>query len=244
MSASSSLHVPAAGRGKRLPAPERRAQILAAARDIFIAEGIERASMRRIATAVGITPTAIYDHFADKQALLRAIANEFFEGLLVSLDAIDQGTSPLAASSHDTMARLRAMLRAYVRHGLAHPHAYRLILMSPLSILSHKPSHRPHREMCLLAEEGARPAVPQEVTKGMQSFTLLEQEIGRLMELGLLREASKEAMADSVWAAVHGIVSLKINHDAFCFTPLDIWLETALDIVLSGLRHSDHTAPP
>ena len=50
-----------------------RDRILDAARNLFDAEGEAGLSMRRIATVVGITPMAIYRHYADKDALKNAL---------------------------------------------------------------------------------------------------------------------------------------------------------------------------
>ena len=51
-------------------------RIIEAARAIVTEEGAEAVSMRRVATAAGITPMAIYRHFADRDALLRAVADD------------------------------------------------------------------------------------------------------------------------------------------------------------------------
>lgn len=56
----------------------RRGEILDAAKRLFTEEGYAQATMRRIAAEVGVSPTALYLHFADKEAILRAIAEDFF----------------------------------------------------------------------------------------------------------------------------------------------------------------------
>lgn len=195
----------------RLPAPERRAQILAVARDLFVAEGgFEHASMRRIADAAGITPTAIYDHFADKEALLTAIAEEFFEGLLEAMNVPMDGSEPLTI--------LRRMMENYVRYGLAHPNEYRLVFMTSLSrfIPTAGPQDNHHR--------------------GAESFGVLQAGIARLAMAGLLRADDPEGFADSVWAMGHGIVSLAIIKGEANFTPIDRWLDTSITILLDGMR--------
>ena len=55
-----------------------RFKICDATRTILSTEGIEGLSMRRVAAAVGVTPTAIYRHFADKDELVAAIVDEGF----------------------------------------------------------------------------------------------------------------------------------------------------------------------
>ncbi|MCX8498704.1 MAG: helix-turn-helix domain containing protein, partial [Caulobacteraceae bacterium] len=48
----------------------RRAEILAAAERIFVAEGYDGATIRRIADEVGVSSTALYMHFKDKAEIL------------------------------------------------------------------------------------------------------------------------------------------------------------------------------
>ena len=60
----------------------RRGEILAAAERIFIAEGYSGATIRKIADAVGVSSTALYMHFRDKDQILMEISNDAIERLL------------------------------------------------------------------------------------------------------------------------------------------------------------------
>ncbi len=53
-------------------------RLLAIARGIVIDEGAEAVSMRRVATAAGVTPMAIYRHYANREALLKSVADACF----------------------------------------------------------------------------------------------------------------------------------------------------------------------
>lgn len=209
----------------RLPAAERRAQILAVARDLFVGEGFERASMRRIADAAGITPTAIYDHFHDKEALLTAIAEEFFDGLTRAMDIP-------AAGGGDPLGTLRQLMVNYVRYGLAHPNEYRLIFMTSLSrfvpTLGHRGRPSPPGELAA--------CVSQKNAKAMQSFGILQTGIERLAAAGIIRADDPAGFADSVWAMGHGIVSLIITKGDSNFTPVDRWIDTSIGILFDGMR--------
>lgn len=188
----------------RLPAAQRRAQILTVATDLFLAEGIESTSMRRIAEMVGVTPTAIYDHFRDKEALLTAIAGGFFKGLADALaEAADQ-------TGDD---RIGAMLRAYVQFGLSHPHEYRLVFM---------PNGRPSESGLPPMAAGLKPA-----------FDRLQQEVTSQIEAGVLRRLPEEGMARSLWAMAHGIVSLGLSGGGNA-PEMTAWQEAAIDIMLRG----------
>ena len=97
----------------------RRGEILDAAKRLFIEEGFANATMRRIAAEVGVSPTALYLHFADKEAILQAIADDYFSELLVVLNKTQGHEAP-------SLARMRAGLRAYVMFGLSRYDEYRL----------------------------------------------------------------------------------------------------------------------
>ncbi len=213
------------GKRMRLPAAERRAQILAVARDLFVTQGFEHASMRRIADAAGITPTAIYDHFADKEALLTAIAADFFDGLVAAM------TVP-ADTVADPLNLLRQLMVNYVRYGLAHPNEYRLVFMNSLSRFVPTLGHRG-----LPCQGGEIPDdVAQKAAKAKQSFGILQTGIERLVAAGLLRGDDPEGFADSVWAMGHGIVSLIITKGDSNFTPIDRWIDTSIGIMMEGMR--------
>ena len=62
----------------------RRGEILASAKRLFLQDGIQHATIRRIAADVGVSSTALYVYFPDKTAILDAIAEGMFEALLAA----------------------------------------------------------------------------------------------------------------------------------------------------------------
>jgi AcrR family transcriptional regulator len=92
-----------------------RDRILDAARGLFDAEGEAGLSMRRIAGAVGITPMAIYRHYADKDALKDALMLDGFAAWEARVEAITE-IAPLAW--------VRALGEAYLDFALAQPRRY------------------------------------------------------------------------------------------------------------------------
>lgn len=60
---------------------ESHERILAAAREEFMAQGFENASLRRIAAAAGLTAAALYRHFESKEALFAALADPAVQAL-------------------------------------------------------------------------------------------------------------------------------------------------------------------
>ncbi len=95
-------------------------RIAAAARQVLITEGAAAVSMRRLATAVGITPRAIYKHFADREALLRYVADAAFE---------DMATRFVRPRPGPVVERLHGMLDDLLDIALQEPHLYQYVFV-------------------------------------------------------------------------------------------------------------------
>jgi AcrR family transcriptional regulator len=78
-------------------------------------EGAERLTLRAVGEALGVSRTALYRHFSDKQALLAAVAREGFRTLRIALSQ--------AWEQHG----FEAMADAYVQFAAAHPSHYRVM---------------------------------------------------------------------------------------------------------------------
>src|SRR5215212_11892612 len=105
---------------------EVRTKILDAARELFVSEGYEAVTMRRIAERIEYSPTAIYFHFRDKDALLRELCDTDFR-------AFAEGFTVLARIA-DPVERLRASGYAYIDFGMNNPSHYRLMFMTPKNL--------------------------------------------------------------------------------------------------------------
>ena len=102
---------------------ELRAKILDAARELFVAHGVEAVSMRKVAEKIGYTATTLYNHFEDKDALLRALCDADFGTLQESFRRIGKIADPIE--------RLRKLGQAYIEFALRYPSHYRLMFMTP-----------------------------------------------------------------------------------------------------------------
>lgn len=92
----------------------KRGLILAAAREVFEAEGLEGASLRAIAARAGYTPAALYFHFASKEAI-------YAEVLQASLASLGQAVDQAVAKASDAEARLYAAAMAFFRFYAENP---------------------------------------------------------------------------------------------------------------------------
>ncbi len=157
---------------------ETGARILTDARAIFLTEGIDAVTMRTVAARSGITPMAIYRHYANRDALVRAVCGEghriFFEYLQRSL------------SEPGPWERLLASGRAYLEFALDHPRDYALIFLDSSPAL-----------------HAAGPGWQDAAT-----FRFLVDRIRECADERLLKTDDPEDAALSIWAQVHGLVSL------------------------------------
>lgn len=100
-----------------------RAALISAGLAELAREGLDGVSLRGVARRVGVAPTAVYRHFADKEALLAAIADECSDRIA----AVMQAAVAEVPASAGPLERFRATGIAYVRFAVAHPEHFRAI---------------------------------------------------------------------------------------------------------------------
>jgi len=204
---------------KARPSVERRAreremlrrEILDAARRLFVHEGYENVSMRRIAEKIGYSPTTIYLYFKDKGELIFALCEETFTRLAEQLREIEN-------SPGDPVENLKKGLRVYVDFGLNHPQHYLLALVFP------------HAEW----EDRARYTSPDSM--GMKAFGFLGRGVETCVRQGRFRQVDVRAASQALWAAMHGVTSLLITHQQFPWVKKDDLVESVLDAAVEFLK--------
>lgn len=176
---------------KQRPIGPRREEILAAALKLFSEYGMQTVTTRQIAAAVGISQPSLYAFFPNKQALEAEVCTRAFEELTAritdGLEALKRGNTDICKLG-----------RIYVDFGLANPDAYRLAFMVE------KP------EMVSTVESGDDPVLKA----GLKAFNLLREAVGLTVGTGLPPQ-ELELMAQSLWAALHGLVSLLLARPNF-----------------------------
>ena len=191
----------------------RRGEILSAAQRLFLTDGFERTTMRKIAAAVGVSSAALYLYFEDKDAILRAIAEVTFETLLAALeDSQRQGDNDLQ--------RLRASLLAYIAFGLAHPDEYRLTFLA---------------KMIAPSGPGRPVGSCDDVPAAHRSFDIMVNGIERLMQAGVFRPADPIAATEAVWASLHGVTALLLDQRDHLRSEPQVLIDRVINIVVGGL---------
>ncbi|WP_175482740.1 TetR/AcrR family transcriptional regulator [Actinokineospora iranica] len=95
-----------------------RRVLIIAARDLLGETGVAKLTLRGVAARADVSPAAPYRHFADREALLAAVAEQGFADLAAAI------TPP---GDIDPLAALRAIGTSYLEFAVAEPHLYRLM---------------------------------------------------------------------------------------------------------------------
>lgn len=188
-----------------------RQEILDAASELFVKEGYENVSMRRIADRIEYSPTTIYLYFKDKAELLESICQETFAKLIQRLTKIMEQPG-------DPIQRLKRGLLAYIEFGLENPHQYRATFMTPLP------------------EEVDKEKYLRPESAGIQAFDFLRRCVYDCIAAGKFKTKDAELASQTLWAGVHGITSLLITHSHFPWVGREKLLHGVLDTLVVGLE--------
>jgi AcrR family transcriptional regulator len=185
-----------------------REEILDAARILFVKDGYESVSIRKIADKIEYAPSTIYLYFRDKAEILDKICEQTFAKLIVRLRAIENDNAA-------PLDKLRRALRTYIQFGLDHPHHYVLTFIQA----------KMHSEGLSAFQ-----------TTGMQAFNLLAQGVQECIDAGLMVSGDTAELSQTIWAGMHGLTSLLITCVGFPFVEPNRLIERMVDTLIEGLR--------
>lgn len=185
-----------------------RREILDAAREMFVAEGYQNVSMRKIADKIGYSPTSIYLYFKDKSDLLHQICEESFAQLADNISSIQK----LSANSID---KLKMGMREYINFGLKHPSHYEVIFIMPIKS----------------PVEGN-----YESSQGKIAFATLQNSVRDCITDKLLKINDIDLISQTLWAGIHGVTSLLITHCDFPFVEREKLIDNVIETLISGIK--------
>ncbi len=159
-----------------------RRALLDAALEMVRTEGVAQVALREVARRAGVSHTAPYRHFASKEALLAAVAEEGFLRFAAAL-------ADAAASASDPIAALRATGVAYVGFAVEHPAHFR-VMFAPGGNAAEFPS-------LAQAAEGA--------------FGVLVRTLQAGIDAGRLVDRPAQELALTAWSLVHGLAQLILD---------------------------------
>lgn len=186
-----------------------RQEILDAAGDLFVRQGYESVSMRKIADKVEYAPGTIYLYFKDKAEILDTLCQQTFEKLRMRLEAIRHDPG-------DPVEALRRGLRAYIQFGLDNPNQYIVTFV--------------------VAKSQAEIAKKSGASAGMACFDCLRAIVRQCLEGGHINGGNVDETAQALWAAIHGVTALLVSNCGFPFIEQTRLIERLLDIQIKGVR--------
>lgn len=185
-----------------------RQEILDAARELFIKDGYENVTMRKIAEKIEYSPTTIYLHFNDKADLVRFLCEEAFVKLVDMFEKLGEDMS-------DPLLALKRCGRAYVDFGLKYPNDYKVTFMIAL-----------------------KPTAPEDYLRedsmGMRAYGYLRKIVEECIRQGKFKNAELESTTQSMWIVVHGITSLIIAHPDFPWADREHVIDQTIDKIIAG----------
>lgn len=179
------------------------------------AGGPDAVVLRDVQRLAGVSNSAAYRHYADRQALLAAVQNygmgQLGDAMLEQLAAVpNRGPRERRA-----LGRLRATGQAYIDFALAEPGLFRTAF-SP-----------------------GGPASDAEVVEpGRHPFQILSGCIDDLVTAGVLDASKRDGLDEAAWAAVHGAATLFLDGPLTAADPARKQLITdrLLDVIAEGIR--------
>ncbi len=163
-----------------------RQSILDAAKKLFLSEGYDATSIRKIAAEIEFSPTTIYLYYKDKAEIAHALHVEGFKLLAVQFGVLQH--------VKDSFERLKAMGEIYIRFALENSDFYELmfVLKEPIAHL---------KGSC----------VYENWEEGEKAFQALMMNIAACQEAGYFKNLDTTAVALIAWSTLHGICSLKLH---------------------------------
>jgi AcrR family transcriptional regulator len=187
---------------------ELRAETLTTARELIKKEGYEGLTIRKLASRMDCSPMALYSYFADKQALLIALALEGFEKLAKRFDST-AGRDPLSAT--------RKILLDYIAYAEENPFEYRILFMSVESL-------------------GQLKLTREDLQERNPAFGPLFKLVEACIKTGVI-QGDPFAVSTVLWSGAHGAASLLITATNFPFASRESYAEEVVDTLLSGVQN-------
>lgn len=154
---------------------------------------ISTLSLRGVAREAGIAAPSVYLHFESKDALLHAVIEDHFGKLQRAIAAGSE-------RGNDPASRFLAGCLTYCHYAVEHPGSYRILFNTPRSGL-HDPGFAG--------------------TLGAAAFQLLVDGVAACIAAGLARPGDPFRIATDIWAALHGVASLRWATSGFPWPPLE-----------------------
>ncbi|PZP45450.1 MAG: TetR family transcriptional regulator [Pseudopedobacter saltans] len=186
-------------------------EILEAAKSLFLKDGFDATSIRKIAQKIDISPTTIYLYYKDKAEIAFSLHVEGFKKLSEFFIAINNIENP--------MERLKAMGKTYIQFALENQDYYELMFINK-------------EPLCFVKEN----MQDGEWKEGENAFHALVSNIKACQLVGFFPKQDPYAMALMVWSTMHGMCSLQLHgHISFIAEDKEAFADFTLKDVINDI---------
>jgi AcrR family transcriptional regulator len=175
---------------------------------LFVREGYEKVSMRKIADKIDYSPTVIYHYFKNKGELLFFLLEKYHTRLLAVMKDIN-------SKGYDPITRLRKGMRAYTDFGLSNPSYYRLAFITP--------------------REYAAEDFLNKGQAGTELFQDLVDSVELCMKRGLFRPMDVMLAAQILWSVNHGVTAHLLANPNFPWAQRNELIDRTIECGIDGL---------
>ncbi|MCX4472220.1 putative HTH-type transcriptional regulator [Micromonospora sp. MW-13] len=186
--------------------PKLATTLLEAAARLLAEEGAAGLTTRRLAAAVGTSTTAVYTHFGGMDNLVRAMVHEGFARLHRRMSIV--------RATPDAVADVMALGYAYRANSLDHPQLYQVMFGS--------------------AALGGFALAEGDRQHGKYTLQPLVDAVARATEQGRFRTGDPLLVAQNMWIALHGLVSLELGGYLIDPYDADVCFEAQLRSLMVG----------
>ena len=183
-----------------------RNTLLAIATELLAEDGVHALSLRKMAKRAGVSHNAPYMHFADKEAVLAAIAEDGFRLLTIDVE------SAISQAENNTRQKLIAASQAYVKFALNHPNHLQ-VMFRPVDVAKY----------------------PNLLKVSQASLNRLFKLVKAGQERGELSAADTHEMTKAIWAMVHGVSAISIAYNRAILLPAKASVEDTVSTFVTFL---------
>jgi AcrR family transcriptional regulator len=161
-----------------------RNALIKEAKKLVERKGIEAFALREVARIVGVSANAAYNHFEDKEALLKSVASSGFAELAAQREDARSKAAP------DAWSQLNAGAKVYVQFAEARPKLFDL-MFSSLGV-------------------GSRPGKTNETDpSSRKAYKQLSEALDNLVLSGKLTSQRRAGAESTLWSLIHGLAVLR-----------------------------------
>ncbi len=190
---------------------EMKDLIFQAAMDLFIEDGYEKASIRKIADRIEYSPATIYLYFKDKDEIFHAVHEKGFELLFARMETL--------AVIENPFQRLQKLGEIYLKFAYDHPELYDLmfIMRAPMEALKQE---------------------NEDWNCGFKAHNGLREIVRACIGQGDMKTMDVDVAALSIWSFAHGLASLAIRNRLKMYPPdqLDTLIPDSIENMLRLFR--------